>query len=246
MANDVSKIDDVPSWVTEYSGGTGFENAGADDRKTPFLRIAQALSGIVQEVDGMKAGVFYNSATGKNYGQSIKLIPVNYYRSFEEWKGIGTDAVHVGTYTPEKWEQVKLAAKFDEAKNNWVLPNGSTVQDTRNYFVYCADDIEAGLMLYPMYGSGIGAARNWMSLLASLSIAGKQIPMFSKVWELTLDKKISKGGMAYFQVASFVDAGWTDASFIPSLQGAYTITKDLISSGRTVIEAKATDDDAVY
>ena len=61
--------------------GQGFENMSNDEVAVPRLLIAQALSDVVQN-DSVKVGHFYNSITGKDYGEAVDLIVCHFQNFF--------------------------------------------------------------------------------------------------------------------------------------------------------------------
>ena len=65
--------------------GQGFENMSNDEVAVPRLLIAQALSDVVQN-GSVKVGHFYNSITGKDYGEAVDLIVCHFQKVWVEWK----------------------------------------------------------------------------------------------------------------------------------------------------------------
>lgn len=70
--------------------GAGSENVTADDTKTPFLRIIQALSPQHQKaepeyIEGAEQGMLFNTITNQVYGEEgVTIVPVHYETRFIE------------------------------------------------------------------------------------------------------------------------------------------------------------------
>lgn len=64
----------LPSFI-KTGVATGTERLTSDDLKTPFLRLSQDKTPAVEQ-GLMKAGMFYNSVTGKVYGDSVTVMPI--------------------------------------------------------------------------------------------------------------------------------------------------------------------------
>ena len=69
----------------DENAGSGFESMGADEIAVPRLLIAQALSDVTQN-GKVPAGHFYNSITGEDYGDKIKVIVCHFQKVWDEWK----------------------------------------------------------------------------------------------------------------------------------------------------------------
>ncbi len=82
-------INDEPAWLAEVEGTplamAGTEEAGADDLALPTINVLQTLSPICdktkpQYVEGMEAGMMYNTVTGEAYADGILFCPC-YFRT---------------------------------------------------------------------------------------------------------------------------------------------------------------------
>lgn len=64
----------------------GFEFMGGQDMTLPRLGLAQALSPQLSErdpsyIDGLKTGEFFNTITRENFGKSVAVVPLLFYKS---------------------------------------------------------------------------------------------------------------------------------------------------------------------
>ena len=65
--------------------GQGFEGMEQGDVTIPRLLISQQLSDVVQ-AGSVPVGHFYNSLTGEDYGDTIKVIPCHFQKVWVDWK----------------------------------------------------------------------------------------------------------------------------------------------------------------
>ena len=76
----------MSDFLDDFSG-QGYEDFGSNSYQVPFLKIAQSLSPEVKKqkpeyIEGLEPGQFFNTLTKKNYGSTIRLIPL---RQKEIW-----------------------------------------------------------------------------------------------------------------------------------------------------------------
>ena len=171
------------------SGYTGFENVDNDSLQIPFLKMAQPTSVQVNEDDpayikGLKPGCFYNSITNKNYGKSINVIALGYYRLFIEWEEGGSAPVN--TYTPEELEKVVSRGEVQKDSYQYTSSEGNSIKDTRYFFVSLPDFPEDGVILFPLSSTSIGHAKKWLTKASMIvsSDGKKQYPLFASIWKL--------------------------------------------------------------
>jgi hypothetical protein len=81
MAKEVAKVEptalaeQVPDFMKADRPGLGTEGLSATAFSPPRLKMAQALSPELEDMDDLKPGMFFNSALGKVYGSSVRIIP---------------------------------------------------------------------------------------------------------------------------------------------------------------------------
>lgn len=188
-------------------GGTGFEGADQDSFAIPFLQVLQKMSPKVDEdhaeyIQGAKAGMFYNTVTGKLYDgkAGVTVIPCAYKRTYILWGGREGDGGFKGEFTVEQFDA--LAADETKVKildgKPYVPNEDGTIQekkndyysDTRSHFVIVLDN-ETG-----EYGRAI------------LSLASSQIKSSKKLMTSLQQKKIKtpKGMMTPPTFANLVKA----------------------------------------
>ena len=79
------------------TSGLGSENVGAEDLAMPYLKVLQALSPEVEEVEGAKAGKLFNTITHEMYDE-VYLINLSFKREYSAFKkrelGGGYEGAH--------------------------------------------------------------------------------------------------------------------------------------------------------
>jgi hypothetical protein len=159
----------------EAEAGVGFENADADAYAVPFLKILQKLSPQVDDdseayVEGAKAGMFFNTATGKLY-DAVKFVPINYNRTFLEWKPREEGGGFAGKHAPSD-TTVRAASHNGEGK--LTSSTGNYLADTREHMIMIInDDGSFDPALFALASSGIKASRKLMTSLNAVKMDGK-------------------------------------------------------------------------
>lgn len=179
---DVGFLDEV--------AGQGFENMGAGEVATPLLLISQALSQNV--ADGtMPVGHFYNSITGKDYGASVKVVVCHFDKMWYEWKP--DQGGLVGRYPVGGLEGV-TGDNFTGMKHG-----ENKVEEKYVYLVMLPDYPEDGFLVFGSTGGNLKYLKGWNTQMRYLRTpSGKPAPVFSAIWELTLNKDKNKAGNIYY------------------------------------------------
>lgn len=203
MEMDVDYLNDV--------AGQGFENMGADETAVPRLLIAQALSDVVQN-GSVKVGHFYNSITGKDYGESIDVIVCHFQKVWVEWKK--NNGGYVGTYPVGGLDNVT----GDNYKGMEHVADDGTVNDvieTWDYLVVLPEHKEDGFMIFGSTRGNLKYLKGWNTQMRYLRTpSGKPAPLFSSIWSMTTGKDQNKNGNTYYSCnkegkSSIVWKEWT-------------------------------------
>lgn len=175
----------------ESLAGQGFENMGASDFQIPFLRILQPLSPQVldgdEHVEGAKPGFFYNSLTGKVYGNEINIIPL---KCITEWLVWGKDRGPIKNRVP-----VGSIPTLGDIFTGLTTPDGDDVVETMTIYLLVEGYIEEGPVAFPLSKTNLRHAKKINTMLhATFLPSGKRAPYFSSVWTLrTTANKNEKG-----------------------------------------------------
>ena len=91
----------------ENDAGSGFEAVDRDSVAIPFLAVLQKGSPQCDEdddayIDGAKAGMFFNTATGQIFDgkKGVTLIPAYFERMYVEWAPRDSGGGFRGTHDP--------------------------------------------------------------------------------------------------------------------------------------------------
>lgn len=136
--------------------GTGFEGTDAESYALPFISVLQKMSPMVDEddpkyVEGAKAGMLYNTVTGKLYDgkAGVLIVPCAYKRTFIRWGGReAEDKGFKGEFTVEEARGFKERGEVVELDGKLFFPdeNGKVhekkndyLADTRNHYIIIID-----------------------------------------------------------------------------------------------------------
>ncbi len=175
--------------------GQGFENMSSSEVAVPRLLIAQAMSDVVQN-GSVKVGHFYNSISGKDYGDSIDLIVCHFQKVWVEWKK--NQGGYVGTYPVDGLEGV-TGDNYKGLEHTDAEGNVNDVIETWNYLVVLPDHMEDGYMIFGSTRGNLKYLKGWNTQMRYLRTpSGKAAPLFSSVWTLTTGKDQNKKGNTYY------------------------------------------------
>ncbi len=186
MAADFMDMNDFDS---------GFEGAGKDAYAIPFLQVLQKMSPKVDEdspeyIQGAKAGMIYNSVTGKLYDgkEGFDIIPCAFKHSFTLWGG--NRGGFKGEFTPEEIDAKIEANEVIAADGRLYVPDekgaydkdkSDYYADTRSHFVIAFDPETGsfGQAIVSCASTQIKASRNFMTSLSQRKVntpAGLRTP----------------------------------------------------------------------
>lgn len=183
--------------------GEGTEDIGAGDVAQNFLKIAQSNSPELDDGDndgsddavikGLKAGMFFSSATKRVYGKKVRLVVLKYELVWNIWapreQGGGlVGRVPVGSVSTMPGDKGKL---YDQ--------NGNNVVETQNFYVMVADHLQDGIMLFPLASTMLKHGRKWNSLIINQRTpnGAKQAPIFQQIWDMATVKNTNAAGSWY-------------------------------------------------
>ena len=177
--------------------GQGYEDFSANSYQIPFLKIAQPLSPEINKnhanyIKDLEAGQFFNSLTKKNYGSTIKLIPL---RQKEMWlEYMPNRGAFKGMHEPGG---IQTTGDI-YSKEGMKTLSGNDLSDVLTFYCLLADEPESGPIVFSLYGSGFGHGKTWNSLImTSKTDSGKQAPYFGSVWELSTSYNQNDQGSWY-------------------------------------------------
>ena len=222
----------------EQDAGLGNENVGQEDLALPFLKILSGLSDELDNIEGAKPGMVYNTVSGELFSgkNGIKVVPCHYNRRFLQWapRGSGMKAPKAifapGDVMPE--------TKRDKDTNKDMLTDssGDYLEDTHQHFVLLVkEDKTFEAALIAMKATQLKKSKKWNSMISSTVIEGKSglftPPRFSHLYHLTtLKESNDKGnwhGWEISKVGLLEDAGLYQAAkeFSRSIQADEVVVK---------------------
>lgn len=168
--------------------GAGMEGADKDSYAIPFLRVLQKLSPQCDEANAefitdAKAGMLYNSVTGKVYDgkEGVIFLPCAFQRRFLQWGARGTDndGYH-GEHTPDKVAQMRDAGTIvdlegrpylADEKGNVSEKRSDRFVDTRSHFgLLVEEDGSTATVLLALSSTQIKKSKQLMSMLHSAKV----------------------------------------------------------------------------
>lgn len=205
------------AFMAEGDFGTGFEGADKDSYAIPFLNILQKMSPLVDEdnaayVPGAKAGMIYNTVTGKllDGKTGFDIVPCYYKRSYILWGQRDAGGGFKGEFAPEQIDHMIADGKITVIEGVYYKTpeDGSAVDpkktdyysDTRSHYVIVIDPEtgETGSAILSLSSSQIKASKMLMTALQQKKVdtpQGKRTPaMFmNKVTVTTQGQQNDKG-----------------------------------------------------
>lgn len=177
------------------SGGTGLEEASANDYAIPFLRVLQSMSPQLKKSDGQyiaeaQEGNFFNTVTTKVYdGDSgILIIPCAYKKKYIEWipreKG--------GGFVSDQHDAADLGKCTKDDSGKFIMENGNQLVETAEYYSLIAEEDSAPeQVLLSLTSSQLRFSRRWNTMLNNATVKSSslgetvQAPMFAYTYRLT-------------------------------------------------------------
>lgn len=178
----------------DEAAGQGFENVTSQDVTTPLLLVAQKLSAVV-DAGTVPEGHFYNSVTGKDYGNKLQLVICHYKRMWYVWKPNqqGLDSIH----------EVGSIEVTGDVYTGMTDSRGYKVEEKMVFLVVLPEHMDAGYMIFGSTPGIIKFTKAWLTQAQNLLLPSKKrAPLFAAIWEVELNKIASKDGNKYFATAT--------------------------------------------
>lgn len=171
------------SFLDQYAG-QGLDTIGSNESATAYLGLVQPDSSLID--DNNQPGTWRNSATGENYGNVVRVVPVAFRTIWNERASEAPFAT-VGRYEPHSIKvDIKMPPAGKRGYPKMINPStGNEVQELYIYAVMLPDYPEAGVLYFnPTVGS-MRTCKSWNSQLKSQILPnGVQAPIFGYSWNL--------------------------------------------------------------
>jgi hypothetical protein len=216
----------------EASYFDGMEGQGLDDLKnavqTAYLSIIQPQSKIKDENN--PPGTWRNSATGDNYGEMVRVIPLAMKTVWVE-RDDAPPFMTVGVYEPNSVEvRVERPKPGKRGFPKMFNPeSGFEVKELFTYAVLLQDYPEAGVLYFTVPVSSMKQAKQWNSMLRSQRLPNSKIaPIFAFGWELYLELYTNVAGNENARMYHVVRGDMVDISlWETAVQPAIEAAKDI-------------------
>ena len=194
MTKEVAKkteqfLQDRPEWMGDESKGN--EDVKSDDLAIPRLSIAQDLSPHIKPskpeyIEGCKAGMCFNSATGQLYGQSTMVVPVLFRKEHIIWRDRKKGGGFEGSY--------HTIREANHALSQLENPHDCAIVDTAVHFcLLVGADGSTEQVVMSMSKSQMKPSRAWNTKI--VSIGGNR---WSKVYTVSVVGDSNKNGDEYY------------------------------------------------
>ena len=191
------------------------EHLSQEELELPFLRVAQKGSPQTnpkkpEYIEGLKAGEYFNTVSGSNYGDTLKVQVHCYFHNFTIWAGEKGNGEFRGTMTKDEFKKFSSENVLTKDGGDMVhTVDGETLRytDTHNFLVSLPEHEDDGIMLYPLSSTGIKAARKLNTLQNGRRINGKVAKRWATLWEFKTDY-FEKNGFDWMQTSKIKSLGW--------------------------------------
>ena len=184
-AKEQELVTEDMSFMEDYAG-QGLDSL-AGSTAVSYLGLVQPDSNV--ESDENPAGTWRNSATGKNYGNMVRVV-VLAFRTIWNEREAEPPFRTVGKYEPKSIEvEMRYPPKGKRGFPKMFNPEtGNEVQELFVYAVILPDHPEDGVLyLNPTVGS-LRACKAWNTQLMGQTLPnGMQAPIFGFSWNLIAD-----------------------------------------------------------
>lgn len=185
-ANAAAQDKDIAA-AMDYMGefaGAGTESITTNEMSTSYLSLVQPGSaGDVNEGD---AGTWRNSATGTNFGSSVRVVPLAFRTIWSERQNVAPYAT-VGRYEPNSIEvDLRNPPAGQRGYPRMFNPKtGYEIQELYMYAVILPDYPEEGVLYFnPTVGS-MRACKAWNTQVKAQRLPnGAPAPIFAFSWNL--------------------------------------------------------------
>jgi hypothetical protein len=176
------KKDNLPSDILfEADAAKGLENVKTENLALPILKLLQNGSGEAQKrnqnyVEGAEPGMFLNTVTKKVYdgAKGIEVVPCYYKLEFQEWADFGTGSGRPENIFDASSDILSKTTKDPSGKDR--LENGNYILTVGQHFVLIVDGEITEPALISMSSSQGKVSRKWNSMMASITLEGKNGP----------------------------------------------------------------------
>lgn len=195
-------MSDTLDFLNEYEG-QGLDSFSANDVATAFLGLVQP--GSKHESDECKAGTWRNTATGRSFGNIVKVVPLAFKPIWSERESEAPYRT-VARYEPHSIKVDTRQVKGKTYPKMYNPETGNEIQELYVYAVVLPDYPEEGVVYFNPTVGGMRACRSWNTQIKSALLPnGKPAPIFGYQWLLVADC-VTNPQRPNEQIAQFIKA----------------------------------------
>lgn len=239
-----TELSTVPEYLRLANTGVpapGLENIQQGDMTIPRVALCQSMTpqrkrSDPKYIDGLEEGQFFNTVTGENYGDSVKIVPLFFYKTRLLFADIDTgggilcqaqDGEH-GLGEPGG-----LCSKCPKAQ---FTDDGSP--ECNHFYNYPVLVVPAkgpigldSLAVFSLKSSGIKVAKDWNAVMRMKGTAS-----FASPYNVTSVEQKNTAGQTW-STPVIKGAGWIAEADLKIANECYKIVRDMQSDGRLKVDA---------
>jgi len=187
----------------EALSGRGLQNVSNDTMATPRVKILMQLSPELEEIEGAKAGMIYNTVTQELYksDEGLRVVPCYFQLQYVEWadRGQGSGAP-INVYDANS--DILMKTKRDD-QNKDRLDTGNYIDTCHNHFVLVIgkDDVPSPAVI-TFKSTQLKHSKRWNTMMKRQFLKGKNgnlfaAPAFAHIYKWTTMKESNDKGTWY-------------------------------------------------
>lgn len=183
----------------DAAAGDGLGKMDSGVTTNPYLSITQSTSTAVENGD-CGAGEWCNSVTHKSYGNTIKVVFLDFMVAWTEKDSAGK--------TVNRYEPNTIQVEGDLYKGMRNPATGNKVQETWMYLVTLPEHPEDGVLIYTSSPGNMRYLKQLNTLIKNSRLpSGNPAPIYAYTWNLTINPDVSKDGKKYFSLKGGIEKG---------------------------------------
>jgi hypothetical protein len=233
---------EVPEYLRRAPGEppAGLENLERSDMTLPRLALAQALSPQLSEsdpkyIEGLRPGMFFNTITRENYGKTVQLVPLLFYKTrilfgpLDSGGGLRCQSQDnlIGIGEPGGTCIKCPESQFGSARNG--EGKGTNCNQFFNYAALIVGSdggvTPEGLLVFSLKSSALKVAKDWNALIRI-----RNLDIFAGVYEVKSVERKNEVGRWFEPVIQ--PAGNVTRETYEAAKIAYNAVSELNKEGR--------------
>jgi len=232
---------DVDMLLEQYAGAG--VSTDAADNTIPFIYLLQSLSPVTlkqkpEYIKGAEAGMIWprgERVVWDGEDEGINVVPCHFAKCWVEW--LPNRGGFVARHNDKPKEAELKVNPNDKKDRRWVMPNGNSVSESKEWAVLVLDKQDNPLpYVIAMSGSNLKASNDWMALInRKMTKKGNPAGLFANIYNLKTVPRSNDKGDWYMWFAE--DVRPLDDGDVHILQEAIRIHKAFKGGDLKVAEA---------